>query len=96
MVTELYIKERREERDVDCPIISQNCPVVNRLIAHSFPSLLKHMLPIITPQEIAARELKERLDGENISQSGDIKVYHITPCPAEMISIREPMIHLQR
>jgi iron only hydrogenase large subunit-like protein len=93
LATEFYIKEKHKEEEAAWPLISPNCPVVNRLIAYRFPSLLQHLLPIITPFELAARELKERLQLENISESENIRVYSVTPCSAEMIGITQPVAH---
>ena len=91
VVTELYVKENREKAEAVWPLISPCCPVVIRLIAHRFPALLKHVLPLITPRELAAKEIWGRLHSENLSQSSEIGIYHVTPCTAEMISINKPM-----
>ena len=87
----VHIKRSRKKADSPFPLISPVCPVVVRLIAYRFPSLLKHILPLITPREIVAREAKERLSAKYGPQAEQIKVVHITPCPAKMISIREPV-----
>jgi iron only hydrogenase large subunit-like protein len=91
VATELYIRENRNREGAVWPLISPVCPVVNRLIAYRFPSLLKHIIPIIPPREIAARELKKRLYCERVFKVKDFGVYHVTPCSAKMMSIREPM-----
>lgn len=92
VATQLYIQEKRKEKEASWPLISPICPVVNRLISYRFPALLKHILPIITPREIAARELKKRLYEKSVFKVEEIGVYHITPCSAKMISIKEPML----
>ncbi|MGD2125340.1 MAG: [Fe-Fe] hydrogenase large subunit C-terminal domain-containing protein [Desulfobacteraceae bacterium] len=91
VATELYIKENREKEEAIWPLISPICPVANRLIAYRFPNLLRHIIPIITPREIAARELKKRLVCEKVFKTQEFGVYHVTPCSAKMISINEPM-----
>jgi hypothetical protein len=91
VATELYIRENRGREDAIWPLISPVCPVVNRLIAYRFPSLLKHIIPVITPREIAARELRKRLYCESVFKTKEFGVYHVTPCSAKMISINEPM-----
>ena len=88
---ELFIKEHREKDDTLFPLISPICPVVVRLIAHRFPSLLKNIPPLITPREIVARESKQRLVTRYGCREEDIKVVHITPCPSKMICIKEPI-----
>ena len=85
VATELYISESRKKGGVPWPV----CPVVNHLIAYRFPSLLKHILPITTPREIAARELRKRMYEKMGYKIEDIGVYHVTPCSAKMISIKQ-------
>ncbi len=91
VATELYIQERRDKTGEIWPLISPICPVVNRLIAYRFPSLLAHIIPIVTPREIAARDLRRRLFCEAVFKTEDFGIYHVTPCSAKMISIKEPM-----
>jgi len=91
VATELYINEKRGKEGGIWPLISPTCPVVNRLIAYRFPSLLDNLIPIVTPREIAARELKRRLYCESVFKTEEFGIYHVTPCSAKMISINEPM-----
>ena len=87
----VHIKQTRKIADSPFPLVSPVCPVVVRLIAYRFPSLLKHVLPLTTPREIVAREAKKRLSAKYGAQAEQIKVLHITPCPSKMISIKEPV-----
>lgn len=89
---ELYIKENRKKLDSPWPLISPVCPVVVRLIAYRFPSLLKHIPPLAPPREIVAREIKKRLSVKYGCKEEEIKVFHITPCPSKMICIKEPVL----
>lgn len=89
--TELYIKGNRGKAEAVWPLISPVCPVVNRLIALRFPSLLKHILPFIPPREIAARQVRERFTRKKIFGDHEFAIYHLSPCSAKMISIQEPM-----
>lgn len=91
VAVELHIKENRGKEGAVRPLISPICPVVNRLIGYRFPSLLKHIIPIVTPREIAARELKRRLYCDRVFDTTEFGVYHITPCSAKMVSINDPM-----
>ena len=89
---ELFIKEHREKDDAVFPLISPICPVVVRLIAHRFPSLLKNIPPLLTSREIVARESKQRFVAKYYGcREENIKVVHITPCPSKMICIKEPI-----
>ena len=40
------------------PIISSACPAIVRLVQSRFPSLIPHILPILSPMELAARYVK--------------------------------------
>ena len=51
LATEIYLDETRLSENAVWPLISPNCPVVNRIIAYRYQSLLKNLLPIITPRE---------------------------------------------
>jgi hypothetical protein len=47
-------------------------------------------MPIEVPREIAARQFKEKLSRELGVDPGEIGVIYLTPCPAKMVSIRQP------
>ena len=68
--TQEYMKSVREY-----PVISSACPVIMRLIQRRFPALIHHVLPIMSPMELAARYVKETYAraGIDISQIGDRK-----------------------
>ncbi len=87
--TELYIRESREKKDAPFPLISPLCPVVIKLIAYRFPSLLKHILPLATPREIVTREAKKRVAEKYGRKPEEIKLLHITPCQAIADSVME-------
>ena len=92
VATELHIKESRKQAGASWPLISPICPVVNRIISSRFPELFRHILPIVSPREIAARELKKRFYERTVFKPEEIGVYHVTPCSAKMISIKEPVL----
>ena len=87
--TELYIREMRKKPDALFPVISPICPVVLQLIAYRFPTLLKRVLPLATPREIVAREAKRHISAKDGIRPKDVKILHITPCPAMKIQITE-------
>jgi len=89
---ELYVRERLVEMKLPFPVISPICPVVVRLIAYRFPSLLEHIPPLATPREIVAREAKKRFSAKYGDRPDDVKVLHITPCQGKMICIKEPVL----
>jgi len=85
----LYINESRKKKGSPRPLISPVCPVVVRLIAYRFPSLFKNIPPILPPRELVAREIKKHA----MEVYGrKVKVFHVTPCSAKMISIKQPIM----
>jgi Na+-translocating ferredoxin:NAD+ oxidoreductase RNF subunit RnfB len=72
------------------PLISSSCPVIVRLIQVAYPSLVDHVIPLESPREIAARELKRRYSRELNLAPEEIAAIYITPCQAKAISILQP------
>jgi iron only hydrogenase large subunit-like protein len=84
------IEEYLEENHKPGPIISSTCPVVVRLIQRLFPALCELIIPIEPPREIGGKMIREEIaKKENIAKE-DIGIFHITPCPAKMVSINYP------
>lgn len=73
------------------PIISTNCPAIIRLIKIRYSSLLDNLITVESPMEIAARLAKYNVHDEFGISFSDIKVYYISPCPAQMLSITNPI-----
>jgi ferredoxin len=78
---EEFIRRNRTSRVAPWPLISPACPVVVRLIAFQFPSLLPHILPVLRPVGLMAREIKERIIPEYEKQ--DVVLYYLNPCPTK-------------
>ncbi|HVP56586.1 MAG TPA: [Fe-Fe] hydrogenase large subunit C-terminal domain-containing protein [bacterium] len=72
------------------PLISSFCPTVVRLLQVNYPDLTELVMPIDVPREIAARRFKEKLSKELGVEAREIGVIYLTPCPAKMVSIRQP------
>ena len=83
---EMYLAAHAQPR----PLISSTCPVVIRLIQRCFPSLCDHIVPIEPPRENAAKILRANLPRMTKIPASDIGIFHITPCPAKMVSINHP------
>lgn len=83
-----YLEETQEHRP---PLISSACPAIVRLIQVRFPNLIKHLVPIKTPMDIAAENAKTRAQTELGFKSSEIGVFFITPCPAKAMFIKEPV-----
>lgn len=76
-VEETILRNRLSRRS-PWPLISSYCPVVNHLIAVKFPSLLPHLLPIIRPVTLMARETRINVSRELKVAPDKVTIYHIT------------------
>lgn len=72
------------------PVVSSFCPAVVRLIQVKYPDLVDRVLPLELPREITAREAKKKLSQELGVDHEEIEAAYITPCPAKVVSIRQP------
>ena len=78
--TRLYLKTD----GIMKPAISSACPVIMRLISLRFPSLADHVIHMLPPMEIAAKEARKRaLENHPELRPEDIGVCFISPCPAK-------------
>lgn len=74
------------------PVISSACPAIVRLISLRFPCLVDNLLPIMPPIEYAARQARrEALAAHPELTDGDICVLFISPCPAKISYIKNPI-----
>lgn len=73
------------------PRISTTCPAVMRLITIRYPDLVEHLIPIIAPRELAARDLKRKKAAQLSLAEDDIGIFHITPCSAKSEAINDPL-----
>jgi Pyruvate/2-oxoacid:ferredoxin oxidoreductase delta subunit len=84
-----FIRRNRSERIAPWPLISPVCPAVVRLIAFRFPRLLAHVIPIMRPAALMAREIRRSLIPLYALQGRPVVLYYINPCPT-MAEAREP------
>ena len=77
--------------DLPRPVISSACPAVTRLICVRFPQLMDHILPLISPMELAARMAKEEAMRKTGLMATEIGCIFITPCPAKVSAIHAPI-----
>ncbi len=80
-----------EENKIPKPVISSACPAVCRLIRICFPNLIPHVLPLNSPMEEAARLAREEAMKKTGLPTEDIGVFFITPCPAKITAIKQPI-----
>jgi iron only hydrogenase large subunit-like protein len=82
-----YIKRKGIKR----PAISSACPAVVRLIQVKFPELIDHLIPIDAPMEVAAMMVRANHSKQLTIAPEEIGVWFITPCPAKMTAIKQPL-----
>lgn len=73
------------------PLISSACPATLRLMQIKFPDLLEHVIPVMTPMEVAARLAKEDAVKRTSIPYERIGAFFITPCPAKVTEVRQPL-----
>ncbi len=72
------------------PMISSLCPSILRLIQVKYPDLVEHVVPLDVPREIVAREIRRTFPEKLGLKSEDIGIIYIAPCPAKIVSIKQP------
>lgn len=82
--TEEFIRRNRQSNKAPWPLISPVCPVVVRLIAFQFPSLMPHVLPVLRPTALMAREVKSCIIPYYRKAGQTVALYYINPCPTKM------------
>lgn len=73
------------------PIISSACPTVVKLICARFPSLIAHILPVISPMNLAARLARKTAREHTGFSDEEIGVFFITPCAAKATCAKIPI-----
>jgi iron only hydrogenase large subunit-like protein len=86
----IAIQEYLHSNEGPRPLISPFCPAIVRLIQVRYPNLLDNLIPIESPMEIAAREVKHLKMKELGLKANEIGTIYLTPCPAKMVAIKYP------
>jgi ferredoxin len=91
IITE-HTRRYMKQEGLPMPIISSACPAIVRLISLRFPCLVDSLLPIMPPIEYAARQARrEALEAHPELSDEDICVLFLSPCPAKISYIRNPI-----
>ncbi|MEN6414327.1 MAG: [Fe-Fe] hydrogenase large subunit C-terminal domain-containing protein [Veillonellales bacterium] len=90
-IVSLAIKDYLKRPGIKRPVISSACPAVVRLIQIKFPELIDYLVPIDAPVEVAARVMRAKASREQNLNPEDIGIWFITPCPAKMTSVKQPL-----
>ncbi|MDU2065726.1 MAG: [Fe-Fe] hydrogenase large subunit C-terminal domain-containing protein [Sporomusaceae bacterium] len=85
-IAALAIADYLQQQGKKQPAISSVCPAVIRLIQVKYPELVSHIVPIDAPEEILARKLRHER-----SDKGRVGIWFITPCPAKMTAVSNPL-----
>ena len=91
LITE-YTRRYLRKEGLTRPVISSACPAIVRLIELRFSYLSDNLLPLMPPIEYAARLAREEALKEHPELSdNDICVLFITPCPAKVSYVKNPL-----
>ncbi|NLG37064.1 MAG: 4Fe-4S dicluster domain-containing protein [Clostridiales bacterium] len=82
---------RRLRESTAQPLISSACPAVMRLIQVRFPGLLGNIVDLQSPMEVAAQTARREFCERRGVSADEVGTFFITPCPAKMTSIRNPL-----
>jgi len=61
-----------------------------RLIQVKYPDLVELVVPMDVPREVTAREIRRKLPAKMGLKPEDIGIIYIAPCPAKIVSIKQP------
>jgi iron only hydrogenase large subunit-like protein len=86
-----FAEEMLQSENRKRPFISSACSAIVRLIQVRFPELIDNILPVESPMEIAAQLAKKDFSQKHRVPENKIGAFFITPCPAKMTSIRNPI-----
>ena len=87
-----YTRKYLKTEGIEKPAISSACPVVVRLIALRFHSLLDHVIHMLPPMEVAAGLARDKAKREHPElKDEDIGVCFISPCPAKASYVKNAL-----
>lgn len=87
------IREKLRRETLPKPLISSACPAITRLIQVRFPDLIPHLADVRQPMEVAALMARREFCRERGVEPSEVGCFFITPCPAKMTAIRNPIGH---
>ena len=87
------IRKRLQNPDLPRPVISSACPAIVRLIQVRFPDLIDHIIDLRQPMEVAAMIAKKEFSRKHQVPEEEIGCFFLTPCPAKVTAIRNPIGH---
>ena len=85
------IREKLRQPGLPRPLISTACPAIVRLIQVRFPDLIDHLVDVRAPVEVAALIAKREFARKHGVDEAEVGCFFITPCPAKVTAIRNPI-----
>ncbi|MGI5824055.1 MAG: [Fe-Fe] hydrogenase large subunit C-terminal domain-containing protein [Bacillota bacterium] len=86
-----YTRKYIQRDDIPKPVISSACPAVVRLVRVRYPDLCDHVLPVLTPVELAAKLAKHEVMKKTGLKADEICCAFISPCPAKNTAAKAPV-----
>ncbi|MBR6917922.1 MAG: 4Fe-4S dicluster domain-containing protein [Clostridia bacterium] len=88
-IVSAYTRMYLSRKDIIRPVISSACPAVVRMINMNFPYLKDHIMPILPPIEIAAKNARDIVKERHPDvDPSDIGLFFISPCPAKVSYVK--------
>ncbi|CDF57373.1 [Fe-Fe] hydrogenase large subunit C-terminal domain-containing protein [Thermobrachium celere] len=79
---------KKDIEKAEKPAISTLCPTVIRLVETEYPSLVNHLVKMLTPIEISALLTREKYQSQGYKNE-EIGIFFLTPCPSWVTKISE-------
>ena len=86
IVQEGYDRFMNKE-EIERPHISTFCPAIVRLIQVKFPSLVKNLIKVKPPSDIAAVHYRRLIEDEGYEPE-ELGLFYVTPCAAKIASVK--------
>ncbi len=93
IVAKAITEQMRRDKFLPKPLISGACPAIVRLIQVRFPELIDHIMDIRQPMEVAAMVARREFCEANNVPPEEVGCFFITPCPAKMTAVHNPIGH---
>jgi len=83
---------KKEIESTPKPAIGSFCPAVVRLIEVNYPTLIEHVIKVLTPIEVAASLIREKYAKLNYKPE-DVGIFYITPCVSWITKVKNTALN---
>ena len=88
-IVSAYTRTYLSKPDILKPVISSACPAIVRMINMNFPYLKDHIMPLLPPVEVAAKNARDIvMERHPELDSSEIGLFFISPCPAKVSYVK--------